>query len=151
MDPANRILQAEETDLITAVRLIQSASSCIEALRSDAEFIKLWDDSGDACEGTPVPPKRLRQTTGALQDYVGKEQVKEREEQVREREEQVKEREEQVKDGEEQVKKEKEQVKEEEEQVKKEKEQVKEGKERCLAMDNIACDVDEVLWPDPAQ
>ncbi|XP_061589461.1 coiled-coil domain-containing glutamate-rich protein 1-like [Cololabis saira] len=22
---------------------------------------------------------------------------------------------------------------------------------RCLAMDNIACDVDEVLWPDPAR
>uniref|UniRef100_A0AAV2M4J2 Uncharacterized protein n=1 Tax=Knipowitschia caucasica TaxID=637954 RepID=A0AAV2M4J2_KNICA len=25
---------------------------------------------GDACEGTPVPPKRLRQTTEALQEYV---------------------------------------------------------------------------------
>ncbi len=22
---------------------------------------------------------------------------------------------------------------------------------RCLARDNIACDVDEVLWPDPAR
>lgn len=33
MDPANQMLQAEETDLITAV-----ASSCIEDLRSDAEF-----------------------------------------------------------------------------------------------------------------
>ncbi|KAK0131577.1 hypothetical protein N1851_033753 [Merluccius polli] len=45
MDPANWMLQAEETDLITAVRLIQSASSCIEDLRSDAEFLKLWADS----------------------------------------------------------------------------------------------------------
>ena len=57
MDPANWMLQAEEMDLITAVRLIQSAPSCIEDLRSDAEFLRLWADSGDAGDGMPTPPK----------------------------------------------------------------------------------------------
>ena len=81
MDPANRMLQAEETDLITAVRLIQSASSCIKDLRSDAEFLKLWADSGDAGDGAgmPAPPKRQRQATTTLQDYVVSESLGQRE------------------------------------------------------------------------
>ena len=49
------MLQAEETDLIAAVRLIQSASSCIEDLRSDADFLKLLADSEDV--DAPAPPK----------------------------------------------------------------------------------------------
>ena len=71
--------EVEETDLITAVRLIQSASSCIEDLWSDAEFLKLWADSGDAGDGAPAPPKRQRQATRTVQDYVVSERLGQRE------------------------------------------------------------------------
>ena len=81
MDPANRMLQAEETDLIPAVALIQSASSCIEDLRLDAEFLKMWADSGDSGDGAgaPAPPKQQRQATKTLQDYVVSESLGQRE------------------------------------------------------------------------
>jgi len=81
MDPANRMLQAEETDLIPAVALIQSASSCIEDRRSDAEFLKLWADSGDAGDGAGAPanPKRQQKATRTLQDYVVSESLGQRE------------------------------------------------------------------------
>jgi len=80
MDPANRMLQAEETDLVTAVALIQSASSCIDDLQSDAEFMKLWADSGAAGDGAgaPAPPKRQRKATRTLQDYVVSESLGQR-------------------------------------------------------------------------
>ncbi len=79
MDPANRMLQAEDTDLLTAVQLIQSASSCIEDLQSDAEFLKLWADSEDTGDGAPAPPKRQRQAPRTLQDYVVSESLGQRE------------------------------------------------------------------------
>lgn len=79
MDPPNRMLQAEQTDLMTAVRLIRSASSCIESLRSDAEFAKLWAESMSADDADPTPPKRQRQASKSMQGYVVNESVGQRE------------------------------------------------------------------------
>ncbi len=72
MAPPNIMLQAEQTDLMTAVWLIRNTSSCIESQRSDAEFAKLWAEStsADADDADPTPPKRQRQASKSLQDYV---------------------------------------------------------------------------------
>ncbi|RXN28005.1 zinc finger MYM-type 1-like protein [Labeo rohita] len=80
MDPPNRMLQAEQTDLMTAVQLIRSASSCIESLRSDAEFAKLWAESiKSSDDAVPTAPKRQRQASKSLQDYIVNESVGQRE------------------------------------------------------------------------
>lgn len=69
IDLPNKMLQAEHTDVITAVQLIKSASVCFENLRSEEEFVKLWTDgSGDY--QVPAPPKRQYQAPKALQHYV---------------------------------------------------------------------------------
>ncbi|RXN04563.1 zinc finger MYM-type 1-like protein [Labeo rohita] len=80
MDPPNRMLQAEQTDLMTAVQLIRSASSCIESLQSDAEFAKLWAESiKSSDDAVPTAPKRQRQASKSLQDYNVNESVGQRE------------------------------------------------------------------------
>ncbi|KAI2658679.1 Zinc finger MYM-type protein 1 [Labeo rohita] len=79
-DPPNRMLQAEQTNLMTAVQLIRSASSCIESLRSDAEFAKLWAESiKSSDDAVPTAPKRQRQASKSLQDYIVNESVGQRE------------------------------------------------------------------------
>ncbi len=81
MAPPNIMLQAEQTDLMTAVWLIHNTSSCFESLRSDPEFAKLWAEStsADADDADPTPPKRQRQASKSLQDYVVNESVGQRE------------------------------------------------------------------------
>ncbi len=66
---------------MTAVWLIRNTSSCIESLRSDPEFAKLWAEStsADADDADPTPPKRQRQASKSLQDYVLNESVGQRE------------------------------------------------------------------------
>ncbi|CAL8388226.1 unnamed protein product [Boreogadus saida] len=68
MEPPNRMLQAERTDLLTAVQLINSASDCLRLLRSEEEFTKIWNETGSECDAPP--PKRQRQPPKALQPYV---------------------------------------------------------------------------------
>uniref|UniRef100_A0A3B1J476 DUF4371 domain-containing protein n=1 Tax=Astyanax mexicanus TaxID=7994 RepID=A0A3B1J476_ASTMX len=67
LDPPNKLLQSERTDLITAVQLIQHASDCVRSLRTDAEFEKLWVNCGST---EPAPPKRKRVVATSLQQYV---------------------------------------------------------------------------------
>ncbi|CAL8289679.1 unnamed protein product [Arctogadus glacialis] len=68
MEPPNRMLQAERTDLLTAVQLINSASDCLRLLRSEEEFTKIWNETGSECDAPP--PKRQRQPPKALLPYV---------------------------------------------------------------------------------
>lgn len=42
-EPPNRLLQAEDMDLFTAVTLVNSASDCVKTLRTENEFSALWD------------------------------------------------------------------------------------------------------------
>jgi hypothetical protein len=63
MEPPNRMLQAERTDLLTAVQLINSASDCLRLLRSEEEFKKIWNETGSECDAPPPqrqPPKALQ-------------------------------------------------------------------------------------------
>jgi len=55
LDPPNKILQADDTDLSTGMQLVLSAVQCIEDLRSD----KHLDDLLSTLPDTPdVPAKR---------------------------------------------------------------------------------------------
>ena len=53
----NRLLQAEDMDLFTAVTLVNSASDCVKTLRTENEISALWDlcappaTSTDGCAG----------------------------------------------------------------------------------------------------
>ena len=52
MEPPNAMLQAEDMDLFTGVQLINSASACIENMRSETELLALLErcQSGSAAE-----------------------------------------------------------------------------------------------------
>nr|XP_014352814.1 PREDICTED: uncharacterized protein LOC106706406 [Latimeria chalumnae] len=54
------MLQAEQTDLLSAVKVIQSTSECISKLRSKSDFNELWKNSN--CNETirNVPHKRRK-------------------------------------------------------------------------------------------
>ncbi|ROL51391.1 hypothetical protein DPX16_22487 [Anabarilius grahami] len=45
--PANKILQAKETDLYTGLKLVHSVCECIKNLRCDSEFDALWAQYND--------------------------------------------------------------------------------------------------------
>lgn len=58
MDPPNNMLQAEHSNLLTAVQPIYTSTDCLKRLRCDEEFLNIWtDNASDA----PVPAKRLHQ------------------------------------------------------------------------------------------
>lgn len=42
LDPPNKVLQDEKTDLYTGVKVVNSALDCVEKLRSDLEFQAIW-------------------------------------------------------------------------------------------------------------
>lgn len=50
-DPANKILQAEATNLYTGLKHVHSVYECIQNLRFDSEFEALWTQFND---GQPV-------------------------------------------------------------------------------------------------
>ncbi|KAF4113586.1 hypothetical protein G5714_006131 [Onychostoma macrolepis] len=57
LDPPNLMLQAEDMDLLTGVKLVNSACTCIENLHSETEFVTLLKRCKDATT-EPVPNKR---------------------------------------------------------------------------------------------
>jgi len=67
LDPPNKILQAEDTDLSTGMQLVLSAVQCIEDLRSN----KHLDDLLSTVPDTPdVPAKRQRFASTPLTDCI---------------------------------------------------------------------------------
>lgn len=77
MDPPNKMLQAENCDLLTAVQLIHNSTECLRRLRCDEEFQNIWAET--ASDG-PTPAKRLRQAPAALREYVVEETLGHQEE-----------------------------------------------------------------------
>ncbi len=80
--PPNRLLQAEDMDLFTAVTLVNSASDCMKKLRTENEFSALWDlcaSSATATEAVPVtspgPSKRRRTVNKNLSGFAVEETV----------------------------------------------------------------------------
>jgi len=67
LDPPNKILQAEDTDLSTGMQLVLSAVQCIEDLRSDKPLDDLLSTVPDTLD---VPAKRQRFASARLTDCV---------------------------------------------------------------------------------
>lgn len=81
-EPPNRLLQAEDMDLFTAVTLVNSASDCVKKMRTENEFSALWDfcaSSATATEPVPVtgpgPSKRRRTVNKNLCGFAVEETV----------------------------------------------------------------------------
>lgn len=60
------MLQAEDIDLFTGAQLVNSACACIENLRSETEFMTLFE----RCQGTEPIAKRRRTINSAFAMYV---------------------------------------------------------------------------------
>ncbi|CAM4659993.1 unnamed protein product [Leuciscus chuanchicus] len=79
LEPPNRMLQAENMDLYTAVTLVNSASECIGQLRNETAFCALWNTSvpaaNDDATTTTGPSKRKRVLNQNLRDFVVEESV----------------------------------------------------------------------------
>ncbi len=81
-EPPNRLLQAEDMDVFTAVTLVNSASDCMKKLCTENEFSALWDlcaSSATATEAVPVtgpgPSKRRRTVNKNLSGFAVEETV----------------------------------------------------------------------------
>ncbi|KAK6320009.1 hypothetical protein J4Q44_G00091160 [Coregonus suidteri] len=55
-EPPNRLPQAEDMDLFTAVTLVNSASDCVKTLRTENEFSALWDLCAPPASATEAVP-----------------------------------------------------------------------------------------------
>lgn len=78
LDPPNKLLQGEETDLLTGLRLVTSAAECVRELLCEAEFTQLWDTAAAAADHAltqPLPTKRRRMLNRNLEQYVVEETV----------------------------------------------------------------------------
>ncbi|GAA6096617.1 uncharacterized protein LOC121563043 [Tachysurus ichikawai] len=65
------MLQGEDTDLLTGMKLISSAAECVRSLRKEDEFCMLWDTVTAKTADTPaIPAKRSRQLNKNLSVYV---------------------------------------------------------------------------------
>jgi len=72
LEPPNRMLQSEEMNLQTAVQLVNSATECILALRTEEVFMELWSKSGGAEAADNISHQRKRKccVSRHLNDYV---------------------------------------------------------------------------------
>lgn len=82
-EPPNRLLQAEDMDLFTAVTLVNSASDCAKKLRTENEISALWDLCAPPATATeavlvtgPGPSKRRRTVNKNLSGFSVEETVR---------------------------------------------------------------------------
>ncbi|KAM3877134.1 uncharacterized protein ACN63O_013827 [Diretmus argenteus] len=80
-EPPNRLLQSEHMDLFTAVTLVNSASECVNSLRTEIVFTALWDlcspPAPATAEAAPsCPTKRRRTVNKSLSAFLVEETVK---------------------------------------------------------------------------
>ncbi len=58
LDAPNKLMQSEDMDLLSAVKLVTCASECLTKLRSESDFLELWEKADDT--EMPRSPKRKR-------------------------------------------------------------------------------------------
>ncbi len=58
LDAPNKLMQSEDMDLLSAVKLVTCASECLTKLRSESDFLELWEKADDT--EMPRPSKRKR-------------------------------------------------------------------------------------------
>ncbi len=60
-------------DLLSAVKLVTCASECLTKLRSESDFLELWEKADDT--EMPRSPKRKRTINKGLQEYLLEESI----------------------------------------------------------------------------
>ncbi len=73
LDAPNKLMQSEDMDHLSAVKLVTCASECLTKLRSESDFLELWEKADDT--EMPRPPKRKRTINKGLQEYRLKESI----------------------------------------------------------------------------
>ncbi len=73
LDAPNKLMQSEDMDLLSAVKLVTCASECLTKLRSESDFLELWEKADDT--EMPRPPKRKRTINKGLQEYLLEESI----------------------------------------------------------------------------
>ncbi len=73
LDAPNKLMQSEDMDLLSAVKLVTCASECLTKLRSESDFLELWEKADDT--EMPRPPKRKQTINKGLQEYLLEESI----------------------------------------------------------------------------
>ncbi len=73
LDAPNKLMQSEDMDLLRAVKLVTCASECLTKLRSESDFLELWEKADDT--EMPRPPKGKRTINKGLQEYLLEESI----------------------------------------------------------------------------
>lgn len=84
LDPPNKLLQREDTDLWTGLSIVTSAKVCMQKLRCDEGFTKVWEKATAAANALPksTTPKRRRMGNKNMDDYLVEETTGQREDDV---------------------------------------------------------------------
>ncbi len=75
LEPANKMLLAENTDLLSDNKFVNFAADCVQKLRSEDEFNELWRMSCDLVPTETRPNKRQRTMSKKLEHYSVEETV----------------------------------------------------------------------------
>ncbi len=75
LEPANKMLQAENTDLLSANKFVNFAADCVQKLRSEDEFNELWRMSCNLVPAETRPNKRQHTMSKKLEHYSVEETV----------------------------------------------------------------------------
>lgn len=70
LDPPNKLLQREDTDLLTGLSVVASATACVKKLRCDAEFKQMLDTATHTSESLRPGPKRRRIESTRMDGYI---------------------------------------------------------------------------------
>ncbi|CAM4732704.1 unnamed protein product [Leuciscus chuanchicus] len=73
LDAPNKLMQSEDMDLLSAVKLVTCASECLAKLRCESDFLELWEKADD--NEMPKPSKRKRTINKGLQEYLLEESI----------------------------------------------------------------------------
>ncbi|XP_073730590.1 uncharacterized protein [Misgurnus anguillicaudatus] len=79
LDPPNKLLQREETDLWTGLDIVASAKACVQKLRCDEGFTKVWEKATADELPKSTTPKRRRTGKKNMDDYFVEETTGQRE------------------------------------------------------------------------
>uniref|UniRef100_A0A8C1RPS8 DUF4371 domain-containing protein n=1 Tax=Cyprinus carpio TaxID=7962 RepID=A0A8C1RPS8_CYPCA len=70
LDPPNKLLQREDTDLLTGLSVVASATACVKKLCCDEEFKQMLDIAMHTSESLRPVPKRRRIESTRMDGYI---------------------------------------------------------------------------------
>ncbi|KAL0968294.1 hypothetical protein UPYG_G00264930 [Umbra pygmaea] len=70
LDPPNKLLQREDTDMLTGLSVVASATACVKKLRCDEEFKQMLDTATPTSDSLRPGPKRRRIESTRMDGYI---------------------------------------------------------------------------------